>query len=125
MITGTVSAFREAIIRLVVRGPQGQEQQIEAVIDTGFNGSLTLPSALVSMLALPFRRRGRAQLADGSSSLFDIFEATVVWDGQPRRVSVDAVETDPLVGMGLLYGYELMVQAIDGGSVSIQALAGP
>ena len=37
MITGTVTSHREAIIRLIVRGPSGQEEEIEAVIDTGFN----------------------------------------------------------------------------------------
>lgn len=38
MITGIVTANREAIIRLMVRGPAGQQQKVEAVIDTGFDG---------------------------------------------------------------------------------------
>ena len=38
MITGTVTAYREAIIRLSVRGPGGEEKTVEAVIDTGFAG---------------------------------------------------------------------------------------
>ena len=38
MITGTVTAYREAIIRLNVRGPGGEEKTVEAVIDTGFAG---------------------------------------------------------------------------------------
>jgi len=63
-----------------------------------------------------------ALLADGTTSLFDIYEATVLWDGTPRRVAVDAADIDPLVGMRLLDGYELTVQAIVGGQVRIQAL---
>jgi clan AA aspartic protease len=122
MITGVVTAYRQAVIRLTVRGPDGREQEIEAVIDTGFDGSVTLPATLIATLGLVWRRRGRALLADGSESLFDIHEATVVWDGQPRRVAVDAADTDPLVGMSLLYGYELIVQAMDGGSVIIKPL---
>lgn len=122
MIAGTVNAYLEAIIRLVVSGPRGQEQEIEAVVDTGFTGFLTLPPSLITTLGLPFRRRGRAVLADGSESLFDIYEATVLWDGQPRRVAIDAVDTDSLVGMTLLYGYELTVQAVAGGRVSIKAI---
>ena len=122
MIIGVVSAYREALIRLIVRGPRGQEQEIEAVIDTGFDGALSLPPVLIGPLGLPWRRRGRALLADGTESLFDIYEATVVWDGTPRRIAIDAADTDLLVGMSLLYGYELTIQAVEGGRGIIQAL---
>jgi len=64
-------------------------------------------------------------LADGSESLFDVHEATVNWDGQPRRISVDAAETDPLLGMALLEGYELRVQARSGGGIFITPLQNP
>lgn len=66
MITGIVTTAREAAISLTVRGPTGQEREIRAVIDTGFDGSLTLPPALIATLRLPWRRRGRALLADGN-----------------------------------------------------------
>jgi predicted aspartyl protease len=75
------------------------------------------------MLGLPFRRRGRAILADGSETIFDIYEATVTWDGQARRISVDDANTDPLIGMGLLYGYELKIEVVDGGTVIINLLS--
>ena len=41
MITGIVTGDRQAIIHLVVRGPAGQEQEIEAIIDTEFDGWLS------------------------------------------------------------------------------------
>ena len=50
MITGVVSLYREALVRVTVRGPGGPEQEIEAVIDTGFDGSLTLPLAHIVSL---------------------------------------------------------------------------
>jgi predicted aspartyl protease len=99
MITGVVTASRQAIIRLAVHGPEGQEQEVAAVSDTGFNGTLTLPPALIAALGLAWRRRGRALLADGSESLFDIYEAIVVWDGEPRRIAVDEADIDPLAGI--------------------------
>jgi clan AA aspartic protease len=120
MILGLVNNYREAVIGLIVRRPTGQEQEIEAVIDTGFNGSLSLPPALIAQLGLQFRRRGRAILADGSDIIFDIYEATVIWDGQPRRVAVDEADTDPLVGMGLLHGYELTIEVVKDGGVTIK-----
>ena len=43
MIEGVVNAAYEAVIRLSLRGPSGQAREIDAVIDTGFNGFLTLP----------------------------------------------------------------------------------
>jgi clan AA aspartic protease len=122
MIIGTVSAFREAIVDVTVHGPTGQAQEIQAVIDTGFDGSLTLPSALIASLGLVWRRRGRALLADGNESVYDIYEATVMWDGGLRRVAVDTADIIPLIGMSLLHGYELTVQVIEGGSVLIKAL---
>ncbi len=123
MITGSINSFREAIIRVVLRGAQGQEEQIEAIIDTGFNGALSLPHTLISRLGYQFRRRGRALLADGGESIFDIYEGTIIWDTSLQRVAIDSAETDPLVGMSMLHGYELNVQVIDHGSVTIKRLA--
>jgi len=120
MISGVVTDDRQAIIHLTVRGPAGQEQEIDAIIDTGFDGSLSLPSSTVIRLGLPWRRRGRALLADGSESVFDIYEATADWDGETRRIAVDEAETVPLIGMALLEGYELIVQ--QGGNVTVRAL---
>jgi clan AA aspartic protease len=106
-----------------VRGPTGQEQEIEAVIDTGFDGNLSLPPSVIVLLNLEWRERGRALLADGSESVFDIYEGTVLWDGQARRIPVHEAETIPLVGMSLLQGYELTVQVQPGGNVTIKPLS--
>lgn len=125
MIVGSVNAYREAIVCLWIYDSRGQSREIEVVVDTGFNGALTLPSSIIRSLGLPFRRSGRALLADGSESLFDVHEATIDWDGQSRRISVDAAETDPLLGMALLEGYELRVQARSGGGVFITSLQSP
>jgi clan AA aspartic protease len=98
MIVGVVNSVREAIIPLSVRGPDGQIE-IDAVIDTGFNGYISLSRALISELGFPFRRRGRAVLADGSEIIFDVYEAIVICEEERRRLEVDEADTDPLVGM--------------------------
>jgi len=122
MITGVVRSDHQAVIHLTVRGPAGQEREIEAIIDTGFDGWLSLPSSLIDLLGLVWRQRGRALLADGSESVFEIYEGIVFWDGQIRRIPVHEAETTPLVGMSLLQGYELTVQVQAGGNVTIRAL---
>jgi hypothetical protein len=45
-----------------------------------------------------------------------------MWDGALRRTIVDEAGTDPLVGMKLLAGYELTIQVVPGGRVTIAAL---
>ncbi len=45
-----------------------------------------------------------------------------LWEGRLRRVLVDRVDSDPLVGMGLLYDHELVIQVVEGGSVRIEVL---
>lgn len=122
MIVGTVSTDREGVIRLRVRGTNGQEQEVEGVIDTGFNGFLTLPPALIAALGCPRIGYGRTLMSNGKEELFDIYEATVFWDGQPRTVETDGADTDALVGMSLIYGYELRMQGRDGGKVTMEAL---
>ena len=122
MIPGVVNGNLEATIRLVVRSSGGQEQEIAAVIDTGFNGFLTLSPALVRQLGLPHIGQSRALLANGQEELLDLYEVTLLWDGQWRTVETDAADTDALVGMLLLYRYSVYVEAVEGGQVVIVAL---
>jgi clan AA aspartic protease len=119
MISGVVTPYREAVIRLRVRGPAGQEEEIDAVIDTGFNRYLTLPSSLVALLALPFEAPTQAMLADGQIVPMDYYRASIAWDGRDRQILVLEADGDPLVGMSLLYGYDLRVRVVDGGLVTI------
>jgi len=42
--------------------------------------------------------------------------------GQTVTVEADSADTDPLVGMGLLQGYRLSIEVVDGGSMQIQRL---
>jgi clan AA aspartic protease len=122
MIGGIVEAD-EARIELTVQGPRGQSRIIEAVIDSGFSSWLTLPSAVINSLSLPWFGAGDAVLADGSTGQYDIFEATVIWDGRVCPVFVDDADTEPLIGMKLMRGYELKMQIRDGGQVTLKRLA--
>ena len=65
MIRGTVSQARKAVITIRLRCPGGQELEVDAVIDTGFNRYLTLPASLVAQLGLRFVGTAHATLADG------------------------------------------------------------
>jgi clan AA aspartic protease len=122
MLRGTVTAEREAIIGVSVRGPTGRVLDIEAVVDTGFDGFLCLPPAAIAQLRLRWIERGEGMLADGSECLVEVYEATVLWDGHALSLFVDEVDADPLVGMALLEGYELKAEVRSGGKVTIKRL---
>ena len=122
MINGTLTAHREAVVPLQMVDAAGQAVDIDAVVDTGFTGSLTLPIGLIGLLGFAFRSRQQIMLGDGSLVLADVFVGTVLWEGKPRGIEIDAAETDPLLGMSLLYGSELRIQVVDGGTVTIDPL---
>jgi clan AA aspartic protease len=121
MITGVVRG-REAIVRLKIRGPRGRKRELDAVIDTGYTASLSLPPAVITSLGLRWQSFGRGILADGSECLFDVYEAQVEWDGELLRILIDEADTDPLIGMALLSDYELKIHVRAQGKVSIKRL---
>ncbi len=120
MIEGEVNDAYEAVVTLSLQGPAGQSQDIEAVIDTGYNGFLTLPTALVMQLGLPFVYVSRAFLANDDEVTFNVHDVTVLWNGQPRRIKADATGSTPLVGMLLLNQHSLNIEVERGGRVIIE-----
>ena len=53
----------------------------------------------------------------------DLYRATVIWNGQFKVVDVAASESEPLLGMSLLYGFKLQVEAVELGIVTIESIA--
>ncbi|MDB9424613.1 MAG: clan AA aspartic protease [Microcystis aeruginosa Ma_MB_F_20061100_S20] len=122
MMNGIVDQNCEARLRLVVSNESKQRQVIDAVIDTGFTGFLTLPLTVINSLNLRLYSREEGTLGDGSTCIFDVYSGLIIWDGEYRYIDVNAAEIDPLVGMSLLYGYRMQLDAIEGGIVVIQSL---
>lgn len=122
MIQGVVNARHEAAVRLRLRGPAGVESDVDAIVDTGFSASLTLPMAMVTSLGLVRLSGSAAVLADGSVRQFDIFAAEIAWGGTWRAVLVSAVGNEALLGMRLLAGHKLVVEVVPGGLVEIVRL---
>ncbi|MDJ1173189.1 clan AA aspartic protease [Roseofilum capinflatum] len=122
MMQGVVNLRREATLTVVVGISNRQMQTIDTVIDTGFSGFLSLSSAIITTLNLPWIASDIVTLGDGSETLFDLYTALVIWDGQYREIYIAESETEPLLGMALLYGYRLQVDTVEGGIVKIEAL---
>ena len=69
MITGHVTVDREAVIQLEVFGSDQSREIVDVVIDTGFNGCLTLPGDIINRLKLQPAGKRRARLGDGNTVL--------------------------------------------------------
>lgn len=122
MMHGIVSPSCEATLSLVVSNSNRQTQLIEAVIDTGYTGFLSLPREIIVALNLTWTGIERGTLGDGSEATFAVYAGTIIWNGQYRNIPINEAETDPLVRMGLLYGYDLYIRAVEGGNVTIKAI---
>jgi len=123
MITGIISPEREALLTLDIAGYDSGSERIEAVMDTGFSDYLTLDTPSIARLELPRTGAARAELADGSVVELEEFLVRVQWCDPWQDVTVLAAEGASLVGMSLMYGYELRVQVVDGGLVTISPLS--
>ena len=118
---GRVNQNCEATLSIAIRNVD-IIKSVDAVIDTGFSGFLTLPSDIIAELDLTWKGRDVATLGDGTSCIFEVYIASVIWDGEYREIDINESETAPLIGMRLLRGYDLRIQAIEGGLVTIEAL---
>jgi clan AA aspartic protease len=121
MMQGKVNQNCEATLPIVLRNIDIMKS-VDAVIDTGFSGFLTLPSSIIAELDLTWKGRDVATLGDGTYCIFEVYVASVIWDGEYRAIDINESETVPLIGMQLLRGYDLRIQAIEGGSVTIKLL---
>ena len=122
MIIGKITANREAIIELEVIGSNQKKEKVKAVIDTGFNGYLTLPNDLINYLNLQLAGSRHVTLGDGNVVVLDMYFAKVLWHGQEREVLALQADGGPLVGMSLLYGNRVMLEVVENGAVTIDSL---
>jgi predicted aspartyl protease len=86
---------------------------------------VTLPPEIIADLQLDWIGSEEGMLGDGSLARFDVYAGIILWNGEPRRVEVNASKADALVGMELLRGSRLEIEVVDGGVVSIREMSQP
>ncbi|MEH2158371.1 clan AA aspartic protease [Nostoc sp.] len=118
MIHGTVVGL-QAHMSVILCLPELLNIEIECVVDTGFEGLLTLPSAVINELGLPYIARIDANLADNSNIAVNVYLATILWNGVEREVAVLGMGRRPLIGTALLEDYHLSIDFCDGGTVLV------
>jgi clan AA aspartic protease len=93
---------------------------VQAWIDTGFNGDLVLPQREIDDLSLSSSGTVKAILADGSEVALLRYTCLIDWFGEGRELEVVANDGDyPLLGVGLLLGYDLRI-SYRSGDVTIE-----
>lgn len=125
MIFGKVNTFREARVSVNLVLPSGKTRTITCMIDTGFNGFLTLPPKLISTLGLDWIHVDDAWLANASKVHTRVFVVDVEWGGAIQTVQVHETENVPLLGTFMLVGCHLAIDMIEGGDVTIRPVSKP
>ena len=122
MIQGEYIANKGAVIPLQLRGVDGAELDVNGLIDNGFTASMTLPTTLAVALGLKSGRLSKLVLADGSIRRSRVYSIGVLWNGNWRSVLATALGDEVLVGMRMLAGHRLQIDAVTGGTVEITRL---
>ena len=110
-MNGHVDNIGRALVTVSVRtSGAAATHEIEAWIDTGFNGDLVLPQQQIDDLALPHSGTVKAILADGSEMALKTYACLIDWFGEQRHLEVVANDGEhPLLGVGLLWGHDLYI----------------
>lgn len=95
-------------------------EQISVVVDTGFNGQLTLPLTVLEEAGFNFLMKSEAELADGSIVESTYYTGKINWFG--KTVTVNAIATgseDGLLGTQMLHGLKLFMD-LDESKVTLE-----
>lgn len=132
MISGKVHAQGEpprlvtgkAIVSVTVGHMTDDDRTVtvDAVVDTGATTFLTLPPETVRTLDFHYVGERPAELATGEVTMTDTYAARVLWDGEMRTAVVHEASGEPLLGMALLWGNRLCLDAQPDGDVTIDKI---
>ena len=121
-ISGHVDADLEGWVSLQIAGNDGRFRSIDAVIDAGFSGFLTLPRHLIESLGFRRRRRTNVLLANQVQASLNVWLAQILGHERLRTIRVLVAEGVPLLGTRLLTASQLTAQFRNGGEGLIEEL---
>ena len=104
-------------VPLVLLTFDSQEHSVEGILDTGFNGYLSLTPEWVDQLLLTQIGESEMQLADGSIHVAPECMVRLRLGNHETLVAAQKSEGSVLVGTRLLYGYSVDLAVVFQGSV--------
>ena len=120
MIRGALNDRLQSMVVLEILNGDGRFETIEALLDTGFSGDLTLRADTISRLGLEYADRIPVILGDGQEIEMSVYRGFAQWLGQVRTIDVIAADGQELFGMSLLAGGKITIRARPGGEVLIE-----
>jgi clan AA aspartic protease len=110
-MNGRVDSGRRALVTIKLkRTATAPVREIEAWIDTGFNGDLVLPHSIIEELGLSQSATVDSQLGDGETAVLDTYSCLVDWfDRETQIQAISSKIRIPLLGVGLLINHRLTV----------------
>ena len=121
-MTGNVSVRGELLLPIRLFDTNGHVHRVEAVVDTGFSGYLSLPRDAIRQLGVTAAEPVEMELATNLVVTVPSYEGVVQWRGEQRLIEVLEAEGTPLIGTALLWGSLLTAEMTDNGAVAIGPL---
>jgi len=119
---GIVNEYIEATVSLNALGAGGASVAVDFIIDTGCTEEMILPQEIITQLRLVRGADIIIAVADGTYSRRARYPVHIEWHGHVTEVAAIGMGIEPLIGMGLLRGSNLSVDADPGGRVTITEL---
>ncbi|MFQ6062315.1 MAG: hypothetical protein ACE5J9_03965 [Methanosarcinales archaeon] len=109
MIEGYVNVFEQPIVELVIKGSRS-EQNLYAIVDTGFDGDLCIPIYIAIVLGLELKSTMHVELADGTLKRELVFKGIAKLEEEELSVEILLTESDDaLIGTHLLRHKKLCI----------------
>ena len=96
--------------------------RMEALLDSGFTGAVSLPLRVVEELDLTWSGEHSVTLGDASEVGVDLYEGIVEFAGSRYRCAILCTGDVPTVGMHLMQEARICFEAVPGGTVSLASI---
>lgn len=109
MVTGALRSTGSPVVPIEIAG-----QTFEAVVDTGFEGSLQLPDLFFSVLNPVYRADQPYQYADGRMGVIPLYDVVVRFDGEDRvlRTQFEVSSDEIILGVDAMKDYRLEINFV-------------
>lgn len=101
-VEGRIDELLSPRLNVKVEGLRGVIE-LDAIVDTGFNGDLCIPMTVAVQLGLILEYVHEVQLADGSRKRVPVYSCNAELNGLKQRAEVILTDgTDALIGANML-----------------------